>query len=199
MRTGRTERKGRVAPACSHYCMRSAVMRPTLHITPTRLSTRTHRPCKNNNLPSIRSLDTASDTVKRSCLWSNYRPFPISTHAVPRMGLSRGIAQRADDQQRFRGHRLDQAYPSSPGRSFNKRDLTVSMTALFRHSADTVPRYRQHPSGRERKSRQTHRLPASSNQPATVSAISTSAGMPRPWCNLRIMPSVKGRLWFRTS
>lgn len=165
----------------------------------TRLSTRTHKSLRINNLHIPRPLDTTSDTVRQSCLWSDYHPFPISTHAVPRKVLSRRTAERIDDQQGFHGHHPDQAHPSSPGRSFNNGDRTAPTTALFGHSADTVPRYRQHPSGWERKWRQMHRSPASSSQPATVSAIRTSAGMPRPWCNLRIMPSVKGRLRFRIS
>jgi len=37
------------------------------------------------------------------------------------------------------------------------------------------------------------------DHPAAVSAISTSAGMPRLLCNLRIMASVSGRLRLRTS
>ena len=37
------------------------------------------------------------------------------------------------------------------------------------------------------------------DHPATVSAINTSAGMPRPLCSLRIMASVSGRLRLRTS
>lgn len=104
----------------------------------TRLSTRTHKSLRINNLHIPRPLDTTSDTVRQSCLWSDYHPFPISTHAVPRKVLSRRTAERIDDQQGFHGHHPDQAHPSSPGRSFNNGDRTAPTTALFGHSADTV-------------------------------------------------------------
>ena len=44
-----------------------------------------------------------------------------------------------------------------------------------------------------------HCCTPSENRVYPASAIKTSAGMPRPWCSLRIMANVNGRLRFRIS
>jgi PAS domain-containing protein len=50
-----------------------------------------------------------------------------------------------------------------------------------------------------RRKSQVQRPGAIGSQPDAVSAISTSAGIPRLRCKRRIMASVSGRLWLRTS
>lgn len=135
-------------------------------------------------------------------LWTRIHVCPFPNCQRPRATHTKKSLPRADEGAAgsdFVAIARTRRHPSSPGRLFNNRDLTVSAAVLLEHSADTVGDTVNMPIALARKSRQVHLSPAPSSQPATVSAIRTSAGMPRPWCNLRIMPSVKGRLWFRTS